>query len=48
MSFEDKLDDLDAAIFSGDSLESEENRALLREHCERWLRELSSLEGETQ
>ena len=38
--FLQKLDEVDAAVFSGDALEAFSNRKILREHCERWLRAL--------
>ena len=37
--FEELIDNLDASIFSGDSLFNEENIGLLLEHCSRWERE---------
>jgi hypothetical protein len=36
--FEDDLDTIDAAIFSGDVLYDDAKRALLKEHLERWSR----------
>jgi len=42
------LDEVDAAVFSGDCGEEEDN-AVLRGFCERWLRELeSAMENEEE
>jgi len=40
--FERAVDDLDAAVFSGDGLMDAENRALFERHLERWRRELKT------
>jgi hypothetical protein len=42
--FEKKLDDVDAAIFTGDALEYQKNRESLKEYIERWGRELLTIE----
>lgn len=39
--FENAVDALDAAVFSGDGLENPANRAMLKRHCERWFRALA-------
>jgi DNA-nicking Smr family endonuclease len=47
--FEGKLDEIDAAIFTGDALAYGRNPEILKEYIERWLRELSTIsevEGE--
>lgn len=41
--FEETCDLLDAAVFTGDSLVREDNRALLRDYLARWQRELDSM-----
>ena len=44
MIFEELIDHLDAAVFSGDCLYDESCRKLLKEHLVRWDRELSAVE----
>lgn len=39
--FENLCDQLDAAVFSGDSLEDPKNRTLFAEHLGRWQRRLA-------
>lgn len=39
ITFDELIDRLDAAVFSGDSLHDSENIDLLLEHCSRWERE---------
>ena len=34
------VDDLDAAIFTGDYLQDAHNREFLKDYCESWLREI--------
>ena len=43
-NFEDLCDEVDAAVFTGDSLEFEENRELLHTYLSRWKRHLESYE----
>ena len=43
--FEEILDTLDAAVFSGDGLEDEHNRNLLQGFLTRWQRRLEELKG---
>ena len=43
-NFADDLDRIDASVFSGDALESFDNRKELRAMCERWLRALNERE----
>lgn len=42
--FNDDLDRIDAAVFSGDALESFDNRKELKAMCERWLRAVAERE----
>jgi hypothetical protein len=42
--FEGIIDEVDAAVFSGDSLVKKKNRKLLKESCESWLREIGRME----
>lgn len=42
--FEQIVDQLDAAVFTGDLLENPANCKLLKEHCERWFRALAERE----
>ena len=42
--FYELCDNLDAAIFTGDSLEFKENRSTLEEFLARWQRELTRVE----
>ena len=43
-NFEEICDTLDAAIFTGDVLMSEENRKILTEYLDRWVGELKRAE----
>jgi len=45
MDFEDTLDQVDSAIFTGDALESERHRSELKWYCDRWLRKLEELKA---
>ena len=45
---EQECDALDASVFSGDSLESLDNRKSLRAFCERWIRALDAREAEIE
>ena len=38
MDLIEMLDEIDAAIFTGDSLKSEVKREAIKEHADRWLR----------
>ena len=38
------IDNIDAAVFSGDMLYDNELRDTLKEHCERWLRAIEAHE----
>ena len=40
---DDDFETIDAAVFSGDFLEDEDNRENLREYCERWLRAINNV-----
>jgi hypothetical protein len=42
--FEEAVDTLDDEVFSGDSLVNQDNRELLKKHCEAWLREIEKME----
>jgi len=41
MSFQETVDAVDAAIFTGDALEYKVNRDFLADHLQRWRRELA-------
>lgn len=41
--FENLCDQLDAAVFSGDSLEDPKNRTLFAEHLDRWQRRVAEM-----
>lgn len=43
-AFDNVVDSLDAAIFTGDHLIFSPNRDVLRYHLERWRRELNKIE----
>lgn len=42
--FEQIIDQLDAAVFTGDLLENPANCKMLKEHCKRWFRALAERE----
>mgnify|MGYP003441598268 CR=1 FL=1 len=43
----EKLDDIDASVFSSDLLYDDGLRKELKDHCERWLRAIAQHEGMT-
>ena len=44
--FVEAVDTVDAAVFSGDAMQTPSNRELLKEHCERWLRTIEEFENQ--
>lgn len=44
--FVEAIDTVDAAVFSGDAMHTPSNRELLKEHCERWLRNIEEVENQ--
>ena len=44
LGFSEEIDTLDAAVFTGYALFNKDNRTLLKEHCERWLRRIKEIE----
>jgi hypothetical protein len=44
---EDALQQIDAALFNGDTFDDEENRAALQEYVDRWQRKLRELSETT-
>lgn len=44
----EKIDGLDASVFSGDMLENDGERQTLKEHCERWLRAIADHEARVE
>lgn len=45
-SVENAIDEIDAAMFSGDTFHDDDNREELKKYIVRWNREIESIEGD--